>query len=56
MENELAQAYSEVYEILKYIPITYLNKIPKDVVNIFKNIRDKNYKVKINPNIPLEDN
>ena len=55
MENELAQAYSEVYEILKYIPITYLNKIPKDVVNIFKNKRDKNYKVKINPSIPLED-
>lgn len=55
MENELAQAYSEVYEILKYIPITYLNKIPKEVVNIFKNKRDKNYKVKINPNIPLED-
>ncbi len=55
MENELAQAYSEVYEILKYIPIIYLNKIPKEVVNIFKNKRDKNYKVKINPNIPLEN-
>ncbi len=36
MENELAQAYSEVYEILKYIPMAYLNKIPKDVLNIFK--------------------
>lgn len=55
METELAQAYSEVYEILKYIPITYLNKIPKDVINIFKNKRDKNYNVKINPNIPLEE-
>ena len=55
MENELAQSYSEVYEILKYIPISYLNKVPKEVVNIFKTKRDKNYKVKINPNIPLED-
>ena len=45
MENELAQAYSEVYEILKY----------KDVLNIFKTKRDKNYKVNINPNLPLED-
>ena len=55
MENELAQAYSEVYEILKYIPMSYLNKIPKDVLNIFKTKRDKNYKVKINPRLPLED-
>ncbi len=55
MENELSQAYSEVYEILKYIPMSYLNKIPKDVLNIFKNKRDKNYKVKINPNLPLEN-
>lgn len=55
MENELAQAYSEVYEILKYIPIAYLNKIPKDVLNIFKTKRDKNFKVNINPNLPLED-
>ena len=55
MENELAQAYSEVYEILKYIPMAYLNKIPKDVLNIFKTKRDKNYKVNINPNLPLED-
>ena len=55
MENELAQAYSEVYEILKYIQMAYLNKIPKDVLNIFKTKRDKNYKVNINPNLPLED-
>ena len=47
MENELAQAYSEVYEVLKYIPMAYLNKIPKDVLNIFKTKRDKN--------LPLED-
>ena len=55
MEKELSQAYSEVYEILKYIPMSYLNKIPKEVLNIFKNKRDKNYNVKINPNLPLED-
>ncbi len=55
MENELAQAYSEVYEILKYIPMSYLNKIPKEVLNIFKTKRDKNYKVQINPKLPLED-
>ncbi len=55
MENELAQAYSEVYEVLKYIPVSYLNKVPKDVLNIFKTKRDKNYKVQINPKLPIED-
>ena len=35
--------------------MAYLNKIPKDVLNIFKTKRDKNYKVNINPNLPLED-
>lgn len=54
MENELAKAYSEVYEILKYIPLEQYNKIPKEVVNVFKTKRDKSYKVRINPALPLE--
>ena len=45
MENELAQAYSEVYEVLKYIPMAYLNKIPKDVLNIFKKLSKKFIKI-----------
>ena len=48
MENELSKAYSEVYEILKYIPLEQYNKVPKEV------IRDKSYKVRINPALPLE--
>lgn len=54
MENELTKAYAEVYEILKYIPLEQYNKIPKEVVNVFKNRRDKTYKVRINPALPLE--
>ena len=54
MENELTKAYAEVYEILKYIPLEQYNKIPKEVINVFKNRRDKTYKVKINPALPLE--
>lgn len=54
MENELSKAYSEVYEILKYIPLEQYNKVPKEVINVFKTKRDKSYKVKINPALPLE--
>ena len=54
MENELSKAYSEVYEILKYIPLEQYNKVPKEVINVFKTKRDKSYKVRINPALPLE--
>ena len=53
MENELSKAYSEVYEILKYIPLEQYNKVPKEVINVFKTKRDKSYKVRINPALPL---
>lgn len=55
MENELTKAYAEVYEILKYIPLEQYNKIPKEVINVFKKRRDKTYKVRINPALPLEN-
>lgn len=55
MDKDLQRAYAEVYEILKYIPISDYNKIPKDVINIFKTKRDKTHKIKINPNLPLEE-
>lgn len=54
MGNELSKAYSEVYEILKYIPLEQYNKVPKEVINVFKTKRDKSYKVRINPALPLE--
>ena len=54
MENELSKAYSEVYEILKYIPLEQYNKVPKEVINVFKTKRDKSYKVRINPALPLD--
>ena len=54
MENELSKAYSEVYEILKYIPLEQYNKVQKEVINVFKTKRDKSYKVRINPALPLE--
>ena len=36
VDNKYAVAYSEVLEILKYIPIEDYNKIPESKINLFK--------------------
>ena len=49
METELAQAYSEVYEILKYIPIFDYEKIPREKIELYKYIQDRDFHFKNNP-------
>ena len=36
IDIEYANAYSEVLEILKYIPIKDYNKIPKNIIELFE--------------------
>ena len=36
MDSECAKAYTEVIEILKYVPIDYLVKIPKEKIEYYK--------------------
>ncbi len=54
--NEYATAYAEVLEILKYIPKSDYDKIPKEKLNLFDIKKDKKYKFKYNPNKTLEEN
>ena len=54
--NEYAIAYAEILEILKYIPKSDYNKIPKEKLNLFDIKKDKNYKFNYNPNKTLEEN
>ncbi len=49
MNNSYAQAYCEILEILKYLPINQINKIPKEIINFFKENKDKNYSFTFNP-------
>lgn len=42
-----SQAYSEVYEILKYMNKEVVMKIPIEILDKIKNKRDLNYKSKI---------
>ena len=49
-----ATSYSEVFEILKMMGKDNVEKIPLNILEKIDNLRDKNYEVKINPEIPLE--
>lgn len=56
MENiEYANAYSEINEILKYVPVEDYNKIPKNKINLFKDNANKNYEFKYNSNLTLDE-
>lgn len=47
------EAYSEVYFILLHMECSDVKKIPKDIINVIRKNRIKNYDVNINPYIPL---
>lgn len=56
MENvEYAIAYKEVFEILKYIPNIDYNKIPKEKIELYKTLQDKNYNFKYDPSKTLDE-
>lgn len=56
MENEeYAVAYKEVFEILKYIPNADYNKIPKEKIELYKKLKDKNYNFKYDPSKTLDE-
>ena len=55
MENNLSKAYAEVLLILSYMEQKYIDMIPKKLLELFNEEKDKNYQPKINPNISLAE-
>lgn len=55
IDLEYRNAYSEVLEILKYISKTDLDKIPTDLINLFNENANKNYKFVYNPDKTLQE-
>ena len=55
MEKEHELAYAEVDEILNLLEEEYLEKVPQEVRNFFKEERDNDYKPIINVDIPLTE-
>ena len=54
MENELCKAYAEVDEILALMESEYIEKIPKNIRDMFKTERASGYNPVIQVNIPLD--
>lgn len=55
MENNLSKAYAELLLIFSYMDQIYVNMIPKKLLELFNEKKDKNYQPKINPNISLSE-
>lgn len=48
--NEYKIAYKQVLEIIKYLPVTYYEKIPKKMIDMFKANKESNYNFEFYPN------
>lgn len=55
MDNKkMKKAYMEVLEIINHLDKTDYEKIPKNVIKKLENNKDKEYKVKLRFDIPLD--
>lgn len=50
-QAEYAKSYKEVWEILKFVPKKYFEKIPSKLVQFFEDNMDSEYEYVINPNV-----
>ena len=55
MEDNYSKAYKEIIEILKYVPEESVNKIPQDMMEIFKANMDKDYEFEVDVNKSFEE-
>lgn len=55
IDLEYRNAYSEVLEILKYISKEDFNKIPNELIKLFKENANKNYVFTYNPDKTLQE-
>lgn len=55
MNDRYAKAYTEVLEILKYLPKGDYEKIPKEKIEFYEKNKDTNYEFSIDPEKPLEE-
>lgn len=55
MNESYAIAYAEVLEILKHIPEEDYKKVPTDKLELFENLKDKNYIFSYDPSKTLNE-
>lgn len=54
MKNNYEEAYSEVWEVLKYIPKEDYDKIPKKTIKLIHDYRSENTKFEYNVALPFD--
>lgn len=54
IDEKYAKAYKEIIEILKYVNKEDVNKIPKEMLDMFEANKDKNYTFKVDITKSLE--
>ena len=55
MIDNYPKAYKEVLEVLKYVPQESVDKIPEEMLNMFKLKMDESWYFKIDENKPFEE-
>lgn len=55
MKDNYTKAYKEVIEILKYVPQESVDKIPKDILDMFKANMDNTYEFKVDTTKKFEE-
>lgn len=55
MENNYPKAYKEVIEILKYVPKESVDKIPKNMIDMFNSKKDDKYNFSIDTSKSFEE-
>lgn len=54
-KEEYSKAYTELVEILKYIPTSTFEKIPKENIDMYETNKDINYKYHYNTDFSFEE-
>lgn len=54
-EDEYSRAYTELLEILKYIPAITVEKIPKENIDMYELNKDKNYEYHYDNDLSFEE-
>lgn len=55
MEQVYRRAYTEILDIIKYIPLYEYQKIPKEKLEFYNSNKDPSYKFEYNPNKTLDE-
>jgi hypothetical protein len=53
--NEFAEASAEIIEILEYMPIEYVEKIPTKLIEFFNEVKKEEYEFKFDLNKQLDE-